>query len=431
MNTLHLATRTPLDRRTFLRAAGATLALPFLESMLPRLGAAAAEPAAPRRFDGMLTNMGILPEFFFPQAPGKAYESTPYLDLLKDRRADLTVFSGVSLPGVDGGHASEQSFLTGAPGASAGSFKNSISLDQTMADAVGHQTRFPSLVLGLGEGLSLSWTRSGAMIPTLRSPLKLYQKLFVEDTETAKAAAVRRIQQDRSLLDGLREQYRALQRRVSAADRDRLEQFATGVRDAEKRLAATEGWVNVPKPKVAARAPSEITDGNDLPKNTRAMYDLLRLALETDSTRVITFCGCVTSLVPITIPGVKTQVHTLSHHGQQPKTVAELRLIEEAQFRELAQLLNGLHQAREGGLSLLDRTSVLYGTNMGSANAHSTNNLPALIAGGGFQHGQHLAFDRKNNYPLSNLYVSLLQRLGIEAEKFSSGTGTMRGLEMA
>ncbi len=196
-------------------------------------------------------------------------------------------------------------------------------------------------------------------VPTLSSPLKLYQKLFIEDTETAKAATVRRILQDRSLLDGLRAQYRALQRSVSAADRDRQEQFATGVRDAEKRLAATEGWVNVPKPKVTAPAPSEITDRNDLPKNTRAMYDLLRLALETDSTRVITFCGCVTSIVPTTIPGVKTQVHTLSHHGQ------------------------------------------------------------------------HLAFNRKENYPLSNLSVSPLQRMGIEAKRFSGGTGTMRGLEMA
>ncbi|MEI6234434.1 MAG: DUF1552 domain-containing protein [Planctomycetota bacterium] len=429
MNTANIALRAPLSRRTFLRGAGAMLALPFLESMMTRR--CAAEPASPRRFVGMMTNQGILPEFFFPKTGGKEYESTPYLDLLKERREDMTVFSGVSFPGVDGGHASEQSFLTGAPGASRGSFKNSVSLDQAIADAVGPATRFPSLVLGLGEGLSLSWTRSGAMIPTLRSPLKLYQKLFVEDTPADKAASVRRLQQDRSLLDGLCEQYRKLQQSVSVSDRNRLEQFATGVRDAEKRLAAAQGWMNVPKPKVAAKQPSEISDGNDLPKNTRSMYDLIRLALETDSTRVITFCACVTSIVPDTIPGVKTQVHTLSHHGQQPATVAELRLIEEAQFRELAQLLNGLHETKENGSTLLDRTSVLYGTNMGSANAHSTDNLPALLAGGGFKHGQHLAFDRKKNYPLSNLYVSLLQRMGVEADKFSSGTGTLRGLEMA
>ncbi len=406
------------------------LALPFLESMLPKLGAATTASAAPRRFLGMMTNQGILPEYFFPTTPGADYESTPYLEILKQHRADLTVFSGVSLPGVDGGHASENSFLTGAPGASRGSFKNSVSLDQFIAESVGGATRFPSLTLGLGEGLGLSWTSSGSMIPTERSPLRLYQKLFVEDTAEAKSAAVRRLQQDRSLLDGLREQYQKLQRNVSAADRDRLDQFATGVRDAEKRLAASEGWVNVPKPNCSAPLPAEISNGNDLPKNNRAMFDLIRLALETDSTRVITFCACVTSIIPSTIPGVKTQVHALTHHGQQTETLAELRRIEEAQFRELDGLLNGLRGTKEEGQSLLDRTAILYGTNMGSANAHSTDNMPVLLAGGGFKHGQHLAFDRQKNYPLSNLYVSLLQRMGIETDRFSSGSGTMRGLEM-
>ncbi len=429
MKTVDPALRAPLSRRMFLRAAGAVLSLPFLESKAARLHAAGL--ASPRRFVGMMTNSGIMPEFFFPKTAGKDYESTPYLDLLKERREDMTVFSGVSLPGVDGGHASEHCFLTGAPGASRGTFTNTASLDQVMAEAVGASTRFPSLVLGLGEGGSLSWTRSGAMIPTLRSPLKLYQKLFIEDTPATKAASLARLQQDRSLLDGLCAQYRRLQKSVDAADRDRLEQFATGVRDAEKRIAAALAWTNVPKPKVAAKQPSDITNGNDLPNNTRAMFDLIRLALETDSTRIITFDACVTSIVPSTIPGVSNQIHALTHHGQQPKTVAELRLIEEVQFRELAQLLNGLRKAKEGGLTLLDRTSVLYGTNMGSANSHSNDNLPVLLAGGGFKHGQHLAFDRKKNYPLSNLYVSLLQRLGIEAANFSSGTGTMRGLEMA
>jgi hypothetical protein len=419
------------SRRLFLRASGAVLALPHLESLAPRLQGAQAAAEPPRRFLGMMTNMGILPEFFFPKTPGMDFESTPYLELLKDVRNELTVFSGVSLPGVDGGHRAEDSFLTGAPGGSSSSFKNSVSLDQVIAEQVGTETRFRSLTLGLGESTSLSWTRSGAMIPTIRSPLELYKKLFVEPTPEAAATAVRRLRADRSLLDDLHAEYRRLQANVSAADRDRLEQFAAGVREAEKRLAAQERWNGIAKPQVKYDQPEDITNMHDLPKNNRVMFDLVRLALETDSTRVITFCYSMAALSPKTIPGVKSECHSLTHHGQVPETIAELRLIEEAQFRELAVLLNALQETREQGVRLLDRTAVLYGTNMGSANAHSNNNLPVLLAGGGFKHAGHLAFDRERNYPLSNLYVSLLQRLGIETDRFSSGTATMRGLDFA
>lgn len=430
MNAPHIATRTPLSRRIFLKAAGATLALPFLEGMLPRRGAATPAPAPPRRFVGMMTNMGIMPEFFFPKTAGAGYENTPYLDLMKEHRAETTVFSGVSLPGVDGGHAAEFCFLTGAPGASRGSFQNSVSLDQVMAEQVGTATRFPSLTLGLRENTSLSWTRSGAMIPTLRSPLKLYQKLFIEDSPEEKAAAVRRLREDRSLLDELRGQYTALQRAVSAADRDRLEQFAMAIRDLEKRLAAIEGWVNVPKPKIEAQRPEEINDENDLPKNSRVMLDMIRLALETDSTRVVTLCWSLAALTPTTIPGVKSECHALTHHGQRPEAVHQLKLIEESIFKSLNTFFTGMKASREQGASLLDRTACLFGTNMGSANAHSNDNLPALLAGGGFKHGQHLAFDRKKNHNLATLYVSLLQRMNIEAGAFASAKSTMTGLEM-
>ena len=426
---MNVALRNPLSRRTLLKGAGATLALPFLECMMPRLGAAV--PAAPRRFVGMMTNMGILPEFFFPTTAGAAYESTPYLEILKEHRADMTVFSGVSLPGVDGGHAAESSFLTGAPGASRGSFRNSISLDQVMAEKIGGETRFASLSLMIGsENLSLSWTRGGSMIPPIISPLKLYNQLFVEDTAEGRAAAHQRLKDDRSLLDNLREKSAKLQREVGAADRDRLDQYFTSVRDLEKRLATAEGWLDRTKPKVEFKAPQEITDRNDLPNNCTVMLDLVRLALETDSTRVVTVAESLATVTARAIPGVQSNTHELTHHGHREEKVSELRRIEEAQFQELAKFLTGLRSVQEQGSTLLDRTAVLYGTNMGSANSHANDNLPALLAGGGFKHGQHLAFDRKKNYPLTNLHVTLLQRLGIEAGSFSSGTGTMRGLEM-
>ena len=429
MNAPFITTRRALDRRSFLKSAGTILALPFLEAMLPRLNAAAVPP--PRRFVGMMTNMGILPEYFFPKTAGRDYESTPYLDLLKEHRAEMTVFSGVSLPGVDGGHASEKSFLTGAPGASRGTFRNSISLDQVMAEKIGGDTRLASLAIMIGtENLSLSWTRSGSMIPPVISPVKLYQQLFVEDTADARASAVQRLKDDRSLLDSLREKAKRLEREVGAADRERLDQYFTSVRELEHRLATAEGWSGKPKPKVTAAKPEELSDRNDLPKNNRVMFDLVRLALETDSTRVVTIAASTGSITPRTIPGVKSNTHELTHHGHREEKMSELRLIEEAQFRDLATFLTGLRAASEQGTNLLERTAVLYGTNMGSANAHSNDNLPALLAGGGFKHGQHLAFDTKKNYPLTNLHVSLLQRLGIEAGSFSSGTATMRELEM-
>ncbi len=418
-----------LPRRRFLKGAGITLALPFLEAMQTPLRAASTQP---RRFVGIMTNMGILPEYFFPKTAGAGYESTPYLDIMKEHRADMTVFSGVSLPGVDGGHAAEKSFLTGAPGASRGSFRNSISLDQVMAEKVGGDTRLPSLSLMIGsDNLSLSWTRSGSMIPPMTSPVKLYQQLFVEDTAEAKAAAVRRLKDDRSLLDSLRDKAKRLEREVGAADRERLDQYFTSVRELEQRLATAEGWIGRPKPKVTAAKPEEIADRNDLPKNNRVMFDLVRLALETDSTRIVTVAISLASITPRTIPGVKSNTHELTHHGHREEKMSELRKIEEAQFHDLAAFLSGLRGVSEQGSTLLDRTAVLYGTNMGSANAHSNDNLPVLLAGGGFKHGQHLAFDTKKNYPLSNLHVSLLQRLGMEEDKFSSSNGTMRGLEMA
>jgi hypothetical protein len=279
--------------------------------------------------------------------------------------------------------------------------------------------------------MSCSWTRSGSMIPPERNPVTLFQQLFVENTAEEKAAAVRRLQEDRSLLDSLRERAKRLERSVGAADRDRLDQYFTSVRDLEKRLGKSTDWVDRPKPKVSVEAPKKIEENNDLAKNERVMLDLVRLALETDSTRIITVCLNTGTLTPRQIPGVKTMCHELTHHGNREETVGELRLIEEAQFSALGEFLQGMSAAKEQGRSLLDQTSVLYGTNMGSANSHANDNLPVLLAGGGFKHTGHLAFDTKKNYPLTNLYVSLLQRLGIETDRFSSGSGTMRGMALA
>lgn len=413
----HVATRLPLARRAFLRGAGVTLSLPFLEAMCPAFGAAPAG-TPPRRMVCVETNMGILPQFFFPENPGADYVPSPYLERLKAHRSQLTVLSGVSHPGVTGGHAAEKCFLTGTPHPERGGFRNWISLDQFAAEHVGNRTRYPSLVLAMSsEGQTLSYTRSGAPIPAEKSPKKLFQKLFVQGNPKEVAANVEALQQGRSLLDFVGDQSKRLNRSLSAADQARMDQYFTSVRELERRLHSAEEWEYKPKPVITAKAPEDIDDAKEFVAKTRLMFDVMKLALETDSTRII-------SLFIDTVV-----IHNITHHGNRPEALAELRGHEEKQFEALGGFLTALAGTKEESTSLLDRTMVLYGTPMGSANSHSNVNLPVLLAGGGFKHGQHLAFDAKNNYPLANLYVSMLQRLGVEAGSFATGKGTLRGLE--
>ena len=410
----------PLNRRTFLRGTGITLALPFLEAMLPRFATAATEAAKPRRMICIETNMGIMPQFFFPEKAGADYAATPYLEKLAAHRRQLTVFSGVSHPGVTGGHAAEKCFITGTPHPERGGFRNWVSLDQLAAEQIGNRTRHPSLVLAMSnEGSTLSYTRSGAPIPSERSPKKLFQRLFAQGMPEEVAANVEALRQGRSMLDFVGDQTKRLNRSLSKSDQARMDEYLTSVRELESRLHSSEEWEHKPKPVVAAKAPDDIDDAREFVAKTRLMLDVMKLALETDSTRVISL------FIDTTV------IHGITHHGGRPDVITDLRAKEEAQFAALGDFLAALAGTKEENETLLDRTMVLYGTPMGSANSHDNNNLPVLLAGGGFKHGQHLAFDTKNNYPLSNLYVSMLQRLGIEAGKFATSTGTMRGLEMA
>ena len=412
--------RNPLNRRTFLRATGVGIALPMLDAMQPRLGAAEAKKAIPRRMVAIETNMGILPQFFFPEKTGKEFSLSPYLERLKAHRDAMTVFSGVSLPGVTGAHAAEKCFLTGTPHPERGGFRNGVSLDQVAAEQIGNATRYSSLVLAMSsEGQTLSYTRSGAPIPAERSPKKTFQMLFLQGKKEEIDANVEALKQGRSMLDFVGDQAKRLNRTLSKDDQRRMDQYGTSVRELERRLHSSEEWEYKPKPKVTATPPEDIEDNREFVKKTKLMFDVMKLALETDSTRII-------SLFIDTVV-----IHNITHHGNRPEAIAELRKKEEGQFDVLNGFLSALAETKEEGQTLLDRTMVLYGTPMGSANSHSNTNLPVLLAGGGFKHGQHLAFSTSNNYPLSNLYLSMLHRLGIEAKEFSSSKGTMTGLELA
>ena len=418
MKTAYIAKSSALNRRSFLRGAGVSLALPMLDAMRP---AFAQTAESPRRLVAIETNQGIMPQFFFPEKAGRDYEMTDYLARLSKHRDQMTVFSGVSLPGVDGAHAAEKCFLTGTPHPARGGFKNGISLDQLAADYVGGETRFPSLTLAItNDGTpTLSFTRSGAPIPAERSPRLLFEKLFLEGKPEEVEAQVEALRQGRSTLDFVGEQAKRLNRTLSKRDQERVDLYFTSVRELERRMHASEEWQHKPKPKVKAKAPEDNNEREAFVARSASMFDVMKLALETDSTRIMSL------FIDTTV------IHQLTHHGHRPEVIATLKGHESGQFDALNGLLTALSNTEEPGGTLLDRTMVLYGTCMGSANSHSNKNLPVILAGGGFKHGQHLAFDTENNYPLSNLYLTMLHRLGIETESFSTARGTMQGLEMA
>ncbi len=427
-NTPSIVFRKHLSRRTFLRGTGAVLALPMLDAMVPAFADESNE-TVPRRMVAINVDLGFMPEEFFPKSGGRNFELSPYLQLLKDYRDHFTVFSGVSHPEVDGGHQADVSFLTGAPHPRSAGFKNSISLDQYAAQHIGHLTRFPTLNLRVGPGAgSLSYTGDGVRIPSEERPSRVFRQLFVQGSPDEIDAQVRKLREGRSLMDSFADRIKSLNRDVSGPDRARLDQFFSSVREVEKRLSLNEEWETKPKPTVDAKPPKDNLDPGALVQRTRNMYDLARLALETDSTRLVTLFVTQQFNPKVNLPGVELPHHALTHQSQRKESRKQLRAVEEAQMKELASLLAGLQAAREGSETLLDRTMVMQGSNLGHAGKHDNRNLPVLLAGGGFQHGQHLVFDRQRNTPLAKLFVGMLQRLGIESDRFSSGDGTIRGL---
>jgi len=435
-----VAVRHSLSRRQFLRGAGVVMSLPLLESMLPTFARAAADAKAtgpdskPRRLFAICNNLGLLADQFFPTGSGRDYPLSPYLKHLEGHRRDFTVFSGVSHPNVDGGHPADVCFLTAAPHPGSSSFRNTISLDQTIAEQIGVRTRFPSLTLGVNtRARSLSCTGTGVGIPPENKAADVFKQLFFQGSPAQVAAQIRKLDTGRSILDTVAGQANRLSRTVTARDRDRLDQYFTSVRDLEHRLQASRGWEEKPKPTVSAPTPIDPADPAAYMRKVKIMYDLARLAFETDSTRAITLMldSASTPVVELDDATITNGYHDLSHHGKSDEKRTQLQAIDQWHMKLLANLLTDLKAVREGEDTLLDRTMVLYGSNFGDANAHTCFNLPTLLAGGGFRHGQHLAFDQQRNYPLPNLYVSMLQRMGIETDKFASSSGTMRGLEFA
>lgn len=422
MNTPSFTTRRHLSRRALLRGAGISLGLPLLEAMTPAFAAVAA-PRTAKRFVGVSLTLGLHNPYLVPEGAGRDYKPSRYLQSLSDIRNDFTVVSGSSHPGVTGGHTAEGSIFSACPNQRGATSRNTVSLDQLMAKQLGHETRFPSLVLNTSNQTSPSYTENGSMIPAENSAMRLFTRLFVNDSPGEQERQAELIRRGRSVMDVVGADAKRLQRELGAGDRDKLDSWFTSVRELEQRLAANEAWTHRPKPKVALKAPTAMPRNNEVAVD-RIFLDIVHMALATDSTRFITLHIAGNSVSDI--EGVDESYHNLSHHGMDDEKLQQLSIVEQGVINEWAGFIRKLKAD-----NLLDETMTMLTSNLGNASSHDNKNMPVLFAGGGFKHGQHLAFDQKNNYPLPNLYLSFLHRLGLQDESFATSTGEMDGLSAA
>jgi hypothetical protein len=409
-----------MNRRTFLRASGVAIGLPFLDAMLPTFASEAQRTAAaPRRMVLVGRPLGMYAPNFFPEQPGADYEPSRYLKALEPHRRDFTVISGMSHR-YPAGHFAELALFTGVhpDRVRPSELHNSISLDQEVASHIGGQTRFAVLNLGGGD---LIWNRRGGRLPSQQRATQVFRQLFVRGTPEEEAREMRRIREGRSILDDVRGQVTSMNNRLGEADRRRLELYLASIREAEQRLQQDERWSTTPKPRVDFPPPTSDLGGAQLVARSQQWFDIIHLALQTDSTRVITLH--LGSQDQTGITNVTLAHHDASHHGQEPGKLEQLALIEEAEMRVLGNFLQKLKENREGDHHLLERTIVFYTSNLGNSSSHDNTNLPIVLAGGGLRHRGHLAFDRRNNVLLSNLYVRMLQQMDIEARLFGASTG--------
>ena len=411
-----------IDRRKFLKASGVSLALPLLESMSP---AWAKDASTPKRAVFLCTTLGLHAPALFPKKTGADYELTDYLGLLKEHRKDFTLFSGLSHPGQGGEHQCEMTWLSAAPNPGMDGFRNSISIDQYAATKLGYVTRFPSISLSSDNTKkSQSYTNSGVMVPAEYRPSRMFAKMFLKGKPEEIARQKQKLVDGRSILDELMGQTKALLKTSTAADRDRLEEYFNSVRTAENDLAQAQAWLARPKPQVEAKPPQDIHDQTDLIGRIKLLLNLVPLIIQTDSSRVISIVIQSNHGIP-KINGVDSEHHNLSHHGRDPKRIEQLIKIERAIVNCFGDFLAAMKAKREGNGTLLDNTLTLFGSNLGNASAHDPRNNPILLAGGGLKHGRYLAHDPKNNTPLCNLFLHMLNQMGLETEKFAGSTGEL------
>ncbi len=418
-----------LSRRTFLRSGAVALGLPLLDAMFTRRNSQAdSRDSLPRRLVLIHRPLGTYHPYLVPQKSGLEFEATRYLQTLEKHRGRFTLFSGISHLGYPNSHHTESAIFTGvAPEgiARADDIHNTVSLDQVVAEQCGKQTRVPSLTLNTANCASLSWNRKGVPVPWERSRSQLFRRLFLDGTPDEIQREVQRLEHGRSILDQVRDQLASLTRDLGGADRQRLEVLTTSIREAEGMLRQDEAWATKPKPK-APGEPRQYDQAEHWVDSQKQWYSLIHLALQTDSTRVVVLG--LGEQGTHNVPDLSIGHHDASHHGKDPAKIEQFARYEEKEYANLAVFLDQLRATSEAGVSLLDQTQVLIASNLGDASAHAGDNLPVILAGGGFAHRGHVAYDSQRNQALSNLYLRMLRKMGVESDRFGMSTTALSEL---
>lgn len=417
-------------RRFILQSLGTSLALPGLPSLMAgtvggnsAVQAAKGAGAGARRFVAVGNLLGFQTKQLFPTTQGRDYEKTTLLEPLWDNRSQMTVLRGLD-HGVKGGHFAVHSFLSGVLNSEAQNRPDgNVTIDQYLADEIGFQTRFPSLTVGseggIHGGCQIAWTKSGVRVPPVTNPSQLFEKLFVSDSKERQTRRVQENQVQASILDSVMDEASRLSKRVNKEDKDKLDEYLTSVRDVEKRLELRQRWVAQPKPSAPFDKPANHNAVEDLP----ILYELIALALQTDSTRIATL-EIGGDFMPQHL-GIKKDWHGLSHHGNAPEAVADLITLEKYQIEHFGKFITRLSKINDGERTLLDSTTAIFGSGMGDGNSHKNSDLPVILAGGGYKHGEFREVPREgiNKVPLCNLFVDIAQKMGVETDSFGSSTG--------
>jgi hypothetical protein len=443
-----------LNRRHFLRGAGAAVALPLLNCMTPLRGAAVA--ARPRRSVFVYIPNGVNVLTWQITRAGADYQLSEPLKSLERHRANITPISGLHHPnGIGQAHECAKIWLTGAKiSQEGGAFRNTVSCDQLMAEVTAPETRFGSLELSISRGdTTLGWSRDGVPLPAEDSPQVVFNRLFGVEPGGIDARR-RRLDRRQSVLDTVLADARSFRTSLGSEDRTKLDEYLHSVRDVEIRTERLDAWLSVPKPAVDAAT------GERLKRNVskaeagdyyRTMYDLIVLTLRTDMTRVVTYMsGSESNGLAIPEIGIPQTRHELSHHNGDPEQMVRLSRSDAFIAEQFAYFLDQLQSVRESEGSLLDQTMVLFGSGMSYGHSHGNANLPIVVAGGkalGLKHGRHLDFNlpKIRSYDLANagthyavcsrpvderarlanLLLTMANTMGVGVEQFADSTGPM------
>ncbi len=420
-------------RGLFVRSMTGALALPALPSLMAKsLGSELAIEQSRgedtdfdvRRFVAVGNLLGFQQKHFFPETVGSKYEETTLLKPLAEHRDQMTVYRGLD-HGLRGGHFAVHTFLSGVLHHESKNRRDgNVTIDQLIAETVGTSTRFPSLTVGseggIHGGCQMSWTKSGVRVPPITGPGELFDRLFVTESKQRLAQQATENSLQASILDSIREEASSLAKRVNQEDKSKLDEYFSSIRDVEKRLAGRRRWSDQPKPKAPFDRPSDTNTVDDLPM----LYELIALALQTDSTRVATL-EIGGSFLPQNL-GIDKSYHSLSHHGNDKEAISNLITLETYQLEQFAKFLTRLTGISDGEGTLLDSTAVLFGSGMGNGSSHKNSDLPIVMAGGGYASGEFkkAKSEGAGKVPLCNLFVDIANRMGLDQQTFGNSTGT-------